>query len=141
MNSSVSVETVCRDRAKFARRIIGISAMEACGRASGYVNLNLKRKTMAQIHPQPREKGIALVLRSKGENRPATDFVRIEVSELGGYEGGPNITWLNGTGNEFNIVKGPAIAFLIPDAVAPLGDDAPAWQNIASLLEHAKTLK
>lgn len=141
MNERVSVEGVFRDRAKFARRIIEISAMDECGRTSGYVNLNLKGTTMAQIHPQPREKGIGLVLRSRSKDRPATGFVKIEVSQLWGYEGGSNRSWLDGRGNRFNVVKGPAIAFLVPDAVAQFGSDAPEWQNIASLLEHAKTLK
>lgn len=140
MNVSVPVETVFRDRSAFARRIVEVSSMDACGRASGYVNLNLKGTTMAQICPQRKQKGIALVLRAQRKDRPATEFVRIEVSELEGYEGGSNRSWLEGRGQAFYVAKGPAIAFLIPDAVASLGDDAPEWQNIASLLAHAKTL-
>jgi hypothetical protein len=115
--------------------------MEECGRKSGYVNLNLKGTTMAQICPQRKQKGIALVLRARRADRPATDFVRIEVSELEGYEGGSNRSWLDGRGNAFNVEKGPAIAFLIPDAVERLRDGAPEWQNIAGLLEHAKNLE
>jgi len=102
-------------RAGFARRIIEIWAIKAREQRSGYVDLDLKRKTMAQIHPQPRQNGIALVLRSKGEDRSATKFVRIEVSDLWGHEGGSNISWLDGKGREAYEEKGPAIAFLIPD--------------------------
>lgn len=140
-NVRVSVEDVFGGRAKFARRIIEISAMDECGRRSRYVNLNLKRKTVAQIHSQPRENGIALVLRSRSDDRPATRFAEIPMHALMGYKGGSNMTWLDGTGNTFNVEKGPAIAFLIPDAVAQLDDDAPEWRDIARLLEHAKTLE
>jgi len=141
MNVSVPIETVLRERTGFAKRIIGISAMEECGRKAGYVNLNLKRTTMAQIHSQPLERGIGLVLRSRSDDQPVTRFAEIPVDTLTGYEGGSNRTWLDGTGNKFNVKKGPAIAFLIPDSVAQLDDDAPEWRDIARLLEHSKTLE
>ena len=137
---AVSVKTVFRDRSEFARRIIQMSGMEECGRESGYVNLNLRRTTMAQIHPQRKQSGIALVLRSRRNDRPPTDFAQIEAGALEGYEGGPNRSWLDGKGRSSFIDKGPAIAFLIPDAVGRLSDDAPEWQDIGRLLEYAKTL-
>jgi hypothetical protein len=140
VNVAVSVESVCRDRSGFANRVIEMSGMEACGRESGYVNLNLRGTTMAQIHPQRKQRGIAIVLRSRRNDRPPTDFAQIEVSELEGYEGGSNRSWLDGRGQSFYIDKGPAIAFLVPDAVERLSDDAPEWQDIGRLLEHAKTL-
>ena len=112
--------------------------MEACGRRSNYVNLNLEEETKAQIHPQ--RNGIGLVLRSKSPNQPPTRFAEIPVRALGGYRSTSNITWLNGTGNHFNVVKGPAIAFLIPGDVEELSLDSEEWRDIARLLNHAKTL-
>jgi hypothetical protein len=140
MNVAVPAESVFRDRSEFASRIIRMSGMEECGRESGYVNLNLRGTTMAQIHPQRKQKGIALVLRSRRSDRPPTVFAQIEVGALEGYEGGSNRSWLDGRGQTFYIKKGPAIAFLIPDAVAQLGDDAPEWRDIRRLLAYARTL-
>lgn len=131
---------VFRERLGFAERIIQVSGMKTRTLVSGYADLTVGRITVAQLHPQSREKGIGLALRSASEDRPETQFARIEVSELNGYEGGPNRSWLDGGGNDFNLAKGPAIAFLIPDAVDGLSEDSPEWRDILGLLEHAETL-
>jgi len=133
---SASVEEVFGDRADFASRIIRTGGVEVAGRASKYVNLRVGSKNIAQLHPQEQEKGIAFILPSKKKTQPETIFDEIAVSQLAGYAG-INMTWLAGTGAKFE-KKGPAIAYLIPDKVAELGDDDPAWKEIAKLLEHAK---
>jgi len=134
---SASPEDVFADRAEFAERIIQTGGMQECGRKSRYVNLSCAgKKNIAQIHPQP--DGIALVLRSQDEALPETRLERIPVADLVGYAGA-NKAWLDGTGRLFER-KGPAVAFLIPDAAAESGPEDWPWQDVSSLLEHAKTL-
>jgi hypothetical protein len=134
---SATVAEVFGDRAEFADRIIRTGDMEECGRKSQYVNLSFAgKKNIAQIHPQ--ENGIALVLRSRSEDQPATLFEEIAVASLAGYRGA-NASWLDGTGRTYE-KKGPAIAYLIPDEVDELGDDDQEWQEVVRLLDHAKTL-
>jgi len=132
----VSAETLFGDRAAFARRIIGISGMTDRALASGYVDLDAG-ETKAQIHNQP--DGIGLVLRSRSTNQPATDFAEVPVSALTGYKGGSNIAWLLGTVQRY-VLKGPAVALLIPSEVAELGSDSSEWRDVSRLLQHAKTL-
>ena len=137
LEPSATVEEVFEDRAEFAERIIRTGGMEECGRKSQYVNLSCAGKmNSAQIHPQA--DGIALVLRSRSESPPATLFEEVPVASLAGYIG-PNARWLDGSSRPYD-KKGPAIAFLIPDEVDELGDDDSEWQDVARLLEHAKTL-
>ena len=134
---TATVEEVFGDRAAFARRIIATGAMDECGRMTQYVNLSFQEKTnIAQIHPH--ENGIGLVLRSRGRVLPATLFEEIPVASLAGYRGA-NKSWLDGAGRTFE-GKGPAIAYLIPDEVDGLGGDSKEWQEVARLLDHAKTL-
>ena len=137
LGPTATVEQVFGDRAGFARWIIATGAMEECGRQSQYVNLSFRsKKNIAQIHPQPN--GIGLVLRSRSPVPPATLFEEIPVFVLAGYTGA-NKSWLDGTGRTFE-GKGPAIAYLIRDEVDGLGDDSKEWQEVARLLDHAKTL-
>jgi len=111
--------------------------MEECGRKSRYVDLSCAGKAnIAQIHPQA--DGIALVLKRRGDDLPATLFEEVPVASLAGYTG-PNARWLDGTSRPY-AKKGPAVAYLIPAGVDELGDDDPEWQDVARLLEHAKTL-
>ena len=134
---SATVEEVFADRAEFAERIIRTGGMEECGRKLRYVNLSCAgKKNIAQIHPQA--DGIALVLKRRGDDLPATLFDEIPVASLAGYKGA-NARWLDGSSRPYD-KKGPAVAFLIPDEVDELGDDDPEWQDVARLLEHAKTL-
>jgi hypothetical protein len=134
---SATVEEIFEDRADFANRIINSGAMKECGRASQYLNLEPAQKiTVAQLHPH--DNGIALVLRSINKNQPKTSFARVSVNVLKGCKG-RNAAWLEGKGKMFE-KKGPAIAFLIPDEVNELGDNSKEWQEIANLLNHAKTL-
>ena len=78
-----------------------------------------------RLHPQP--DGIGLVLKRRGDRLPATAFVEIHVSSLAGYKLS-NKKWLDGDPS-FNRL-GPAVALLVPDEVADLGDDAQEWQEI-----------
>ena len=134
--AAVSVEYVLAHRVRFGERIIRRSAMEERARASGYVNLDLNGRTVAQLHPHGR--GIALVLRATSQDQPATLFEELPVDSLAGYAG-TNKLWLDGEAHNSR-GKGLAIAYLIPDAVNGLGEDAPEWQDVARLLEHAKKL-
>ena len=135
---SSTVADIFGNRAEFANRIIKIRDMEECGRASQYVNLSFPgKKNIAQIHPH--ENGIALVLSSIKGDQPQTFFDQIPVRSLAGYRG-TNARWLDGKGDLFER-KGPAIAFLIPDDIAELDDDSMEWQEVAKLLDYAKTLK
>ncbi|MGO8684852.1 MAG: hypothetical protein ACLQUT_09795 [Thermoleophilia bacterium] len=122
----------------FAHLPVGLGfsvADEESSRSSKYVNLSAgPRKNIAQLHPQ--ENGIALVLRARDQDRPATMFAEIPVALLAGYKG-TNASWLDGTGSLFER-KGPAIAFLIPDEVDGLAASEPAWQQVAELLNYAK---
>ena len=137
LEPSATVEEVFDERAAFAERIIKTGGMEECGRKSQYVNLSCAGKTnIAQLHPQA--DGIALVLKRRGDDLPATLFAEIPVASLAGYAG-PNARWLDGAGRPYE-KKGPAVAYLIPAAVDELGDDDREWQDVARLLEHAKTL-
>ena len=136
MSDTVSVESLFGNRATFARRIIDISGMTDRALASGYVDLDAG-ETKAQIHHQP--DGIGLVLRSRSTNQPATDFAEVPVSALTGYKGGSNIAWLRGTVQRY-VLKGPAVAFLIPGEAAELGSDSREWRDVSRLLQHAKTL-
>jgi hypothetical protein len=134
---SATVEEVFEDRAEFAERIIRTGGMEECGRKLRYVNLSCAGKmNIAQIHPQA--DGIALALKRRGDDLPATLFEEIPVASLAGYKGA-NARWLDGSSRPYD-KKGPAVAFLVPDEVDELGDDDPEWQDVARLLEHAKTL-
>jgi hypothetical protein len=111
--------------------------MEECGRKSRYVNLSCAGKmNIAQIHPQA--DGIALVLKRRSEDAPVTVLREIPVASLAGYKSA-NARWLDGAGWPYE-KKGPAVAYLIPDAVDELGDDDPEWRDVARLLDHAKTL-
>ena len=136
MSDVVSVETLFGNHATFARRIIDISGMTDRALASGYVDLDAG-ETKAQIHHQP--DGIGLVLRSRSTNQPATDFAEVPLSALTGYKGGSNIAWLQGTVQRY-VLKGPAVAFLIPSETAELGSDSREWRDVSRLLQHAKTL-
>ena len=134
---SATIEGVFGDRAAFADRIVRIGSMQKCERKSGYVNLSCSGRTnIAQIHPQP--DGIALVLKRRGDDAPATVLREIPVASLTGYKSA-NARWLDGSSRPYE-KKGPAVAYLIPDAVDELGDDDPEWRDVATLLEHAKTL-
>ena len=135
--SGATVSDVFGRRAGLAERIIEGGGMRATQRRFGYVNLSLPGAAVfAQLHPQP--DGIGLVLARRNASVPATPFKEIPVASLTGYRG-PNTRWLDGSGHPYER-KGPAIAFLIPDAVAELSDDADEWECIAGLLAHAKTL-
>ena len=68
---------------------------------------------------------------------PAVLFDDIPVASLTGYKGA-NVRWLDGD-PRYNR-QGPAVAFLIPDAVDERGDDARVWRDVVRLLEYAKTL-
>jgi hypothetical protein len=132
---SASVDQVFGSRAAFANRIIAIGGVEESGRSSRYVNLSAgPKRNVAQLHPQ--EDGIALVLRSRDEGQPATAFAEIPVAGLAGYRG-TNASWLDGAGPTF-AKKGPAVAYLIPDAVDGLDGSDPAWRQVAELIAHAK---
>ena len=134
---SATVAEVFGDRDEFAQRVIELGRMTEVGRKSRYVNLSGASKTnIAQIHPQ--KDGIGLVLKRRSARLPATDLQEIPVSSLAGYAGA-NARWLDGQGWPYEN-KGPAIAYLVPDAVDELGDDDPEWLEVAKLLEHAKTL-
>ena len=56
----------------------------------------------------------------------------MNIACLAGYTH-PNSKWLDGD-LKYN-EQGPAVAFLIPDEVADLSDDAQEWQDIARLLK------
>lgn len=135
---SATVEEVFKDRADFANRIIKAGEMEEAGRASQYVNLSAgSKKNIAQLHPQENENGIGFVLPSRAKALTDTIYAEIRVSSLAGYFG-TNKSWLDGAGKTFD-KKGPAIAYLIPDEIGELPTEDPAWQEVARLLEHAKT--
>jgi hypothetical protein len=132
-----TVADVFKRGTEFAERIISTTWMEAVPRWSGYVNLNSSAGTMAQIHPQA--DGIGLVLRCRGDHLPATLLTELPVASLKGYKGA-NARWLDGRTHPYENKGGPAIAFLIPDEVEDLGDDAQEWQDIVRFLEYAETL-
>ena len=111
--------------------------MKAVARWSGYVNLNSSAGTMAQIHPQA--DGIGLVLRCEGDHLPATVLTKFPITSLNGYTGA-NARWLDGRTPPYENKGGEAVAFLIPDEVEDLGDDAREWQDIVRFLEYAETL-
>ena len=134
---SATIEEVFGDRAAFADRIVQIVSMEECGRKSQYVNLSCAGRTnIAQIHPQA--DGIALVLKRRSDGAPVTVLLEIPVASLAGYKSA-NARWLDGAGRPYD-KKGPAVAYLIPDAVDELGGDDPEWREVVKLLDHAKTL-
>ena len=131
------VAALFEHRTELAERIIRTSGMKAIPHLKmRYVNLNVSVRTMAQIHPQV--DGVGLVLCRRGDHLPDVSFREIPVASLGGRHG-PNIRWLDGNGPPYDS-KGPAVAFLIPDGIDDLGDDAPGWQDIVRLLRYSKTL-
>ena len=135
---SDTVEGVFEGRAAFAERIIRIGGMEGLERKMGYVNLSCPgKKNIGQIHPMLDGSGIGLVLKRRGDRLPATCLSEIPLASLKGHKGA-NKLWLDGH-PRYN-KQGPAVAFLISDEVADLGDDDREWQDIVRLLKYAKTL-
>ena len=133
---TVALEVVFKERSEFAKRIIRASGLRQNGRRR-YVNMDVPGpRTLAQVHAQ--RDGIGLVLCRRGDHLPEVLFTEIPVSSLTGYSG-PNQRWLDGSGDPYE-AKGPAVAFLVPDAVAGLGDDGPEWRDIVRLLKYARTL-
>ena len=115
-----------------AQRYAGQLGLEIKPKKSGYANLKLGGRTIAQLHCV--HNGVAVAIPNAGNTIPRSCYLRtVDRQNLAGYKQRTCSDWLDG---DQKYTFQPAVAFLLPEGLATKNDH-PGWSDLDALIDWA----